>query len=328
MARWAGLLVAAAIAATLLAVAVFAGQRSSRDDATTVAQWTALWSASHIGVDMREVTPEDVSKLKLQGQSGAVVTGVEPDSPAAKAGVHTGDVIVEFDGERVRSTSELARLVRETPGGRTVKMAVVRDGRRTDLSVTPAAGGMPGIDGERLQREIRRGLRGVDPDQLREEIERGLESARPWLYQSPEVPGQPRIYPPPPGTPFAPPLNRAPARLGVTIEDLTDQLADYFGVKDGVLVRSVIKDSAAGRAGIRAGDVITTVAGQTIHSAADVSRALRDFKTGDEVEIGFVRDRKSQTIKLRLDPPYRVRPAVELRRRGVVTSSEADSPGA
>ena len=68
---------------------------------------------------------------------GAVVRDVHRDSPAASAGFADGDVIVEFDGERVRSASQLTRLVRETPAGRIVGATVMRDGRRVELEVTP-----------------------------------------------------------------------------------------------------------------------------------------------------------------------------------------------
>ncbi len=309
MARLGGLGVAlAAVAAGVLTLPVFAAARTGGGQAATApeheigVQLGGMFG-SHIGVRTREVTADDVSRLKLGTQSGAVVTEVEPDSPAAKTGVRAGDAIVEFDGERVRSTRELARLIRETPAGRTVKMTVVRDGRRVDLAVTPDGLGIPGIDRERLSREIRRGLEGMDPERLREEIERGLESGQRWWY-GPQGPEPPRLYP------YAPPGGRRGAvRLGITVEDLTNQLAEYFGVKDGVLVRSVTKDSAAGKAGLRAGDVITSVAGHAVHSAADVTRALSEFRTGDEVELSFVRDHKTQTLKVRLDPPYRVRPA-------------------
>ena len=55
--------------------------------------------------------------------------------------------------------------------------------------------------------------------------------------------------------------------LGVTVSPLTDQLASYFGVKQGVLVSAVTSDSPAAGAGVRAGDVITAVNGQTVSSS-------------------------------------------------------------
>ncbi|MBE3071835.1 MAG: PDZ domain-containing protein, partial [Acidobacteria bacterium] len=68
---------------------------------------------------------------------GAEIAGVQSESPASKAGFRSGDTIVEFDGERVRSAAQLTRLVRETPVGRAVKVTVTRDGKRVELSVAP-----------------------------------------------------------------------------------------------------------------------------------------------------------------------------------------------
>ena len=72
--------------------------------------------------------------MKLPAVAGALVKSVQKDSAAAKAGLQTGDTIMEFDGVRVRSSAELRRLIRETPAGRTVEMKVVRDGKTRVLS--------------------------------------------------------------------------------------------------------------------------------------------------------------------------------------------------
>lgn len=69
--------------------------------------------------------------------NGVRVDDVNTGSPAEKAGIREGDVVVEFDGERVRSAMQLTRLVRETPNGRSVAVAVMRDGKRQALQATP-----------------------------------------------------------------------------------------------------------------------------------------------------------------------------------------------
>ena len=88
-----------------------------------------------IGVAIRDLEGDQARTM-----SGAVVSDVREDSPAAKAGIKDGDVIVEFDGERVRSARHLSRIVGETAPGRPVKAVVEREGRRVDLQVTPEAG--------------------------------------------------------------------------------------------------------------------------------------------------------------------------------------------
>jgi S1-C subfamily serine protease len=92
-------------------------------------------------------------------------------------------------------------------------------------------------------------------------------------------------------------LGRGSARLGVTVTDLQPQLAEYFGVKDGVLVNAVTADSTAAKAGVKAGDVITALNGSSVTSPADLrQRALR-LNDGDELSIGIVRDKKAVTLK-------------------------------
>ena len=77
--------------------------------------------------------------------AGVVVEEVQPDSPAEKAGLKEKDMIVEFDGEHVRSARQFSRLVEETPPGRTVKATITRDGQRRDVQITPAEGRRAGV---------------------------------------------------------------------------------------------------------------------------------------------------------------------------------------
>ncbi|NIR33236.1 MAG: PDZ domain-containing protein, partial [Desulfuromonadales bacterium] len=88
-----------------------------------------------LGVRISEVTPERAQELGLEKPTGAVVEEVVEGSPAAAAGLQKNDVVVEFDGEPVRSAAQLRRLVRETPAGRTVTLQVNRAGQRRSLEV-------------------------------------------------------------------------------------------------------------------------------------------------------------------------------------------------
>ena len=92
----------------------------------------------------------------------------------------------------------------------------------------------------------------------------------------------------------------SPRRLGMTITPLSDQLAAYFGVKQGVLVSEVEAGSAADMAGLKAGDVITAVKGQAVSSSEDVLRELREAQSGTSVEIRVMRDRKELTVSAKM----------------------------
>ena len=219
-------------------------------------------------------------------KTGAVVETVTPDSPADKAGIKAGDAIVEFDGERVRSVMHLTRLVRETPAGRSVAAVLMRGGQKVTVNVTPE--------------------RWTSDDDF---------SVR--YFDTIPRPARPTPPPPPPRAP-RPPALMEPARpfdfpgvlrfsrggrLGVTIEAIDDQLAAYFGVKEGVLVKSVQDGSAAQKAGIKAGDVITAINGSKVYESSDVNRALERLEDGGEFTVDVVRDKKTQSLKGKIEQP-------------------------
>ena len=92
-------------------------------------------------------------------------------------------------------------------------------------------------------------------------------------------------------------LGRA-GRLGITVDSLSPQLAEYFGTKDGVLVTSVSDDSAAAKAGLKAGDVITSAStASTVSDPQDLRRRIQSLDDGDEFTIGVMRDKKPVTLK-------------------------------
>jgi serine protease Do len=219
--------------------------------------------------------------------NGVRVDQVNAGSPAEKAGLRTGDLMVEFDGERVRSAMQLTRLVHETPAGRQVAMAVMRDGKRQTLQATLEAA--PAEAGSRLRgdvlRELERSLRDLPPEYR----------VQPPIYRYDDFPRRYEYRLPDPGSRFG-----SRGRLGVSVQSLTPELEDYFGAKNGgALVSSVAPESAAARAGVKAGDVITTINGRSIADASDLTRELRNL-TG-EVTIGLLRDKKALTLKATLN---------------------------
>lgn len=130
-------------------VAAVNGQtiRRSGSDAPAQRAFDGLRSigGSRIGASVRDVDAEDVKERKLASESGAVLSDVDDDAPASRAGLEAGDVIVEYDGERVRSARQLTRLVQETPSGRKVGVVVSREGSRMAFTVEPEAGRSPSV---------------------------------------------------------------------------------------------------------------------------------------------------------------------------------------
>ncbi|HEV2426252.1 MAG TPA: PDZ domain-containing protein [Terriglobia bacterium] len=227
---------------------------------------------SWLGVDLRDVTANQAREWKLGENYGALVKNVEPDSPASKAGLQAGDVIQEFDGERVRSVAELRRLVGETPPERPVQIEVRRNGEMKNLSAT-----------------LEHRNNGMGPL-----MSRSFANAWPEVNLPHNFPNTFSIF-------------MGGPRLGVQVESLNQQLGAYFGVNDGkgVLVKKVEKGSAAEKAGLKAGDCIVKLDSTPIASGEDLHRALvdRQHEKQQEATLTIVRDRKQQTLTVHVEAP-------------------------
>ena len=248
----------------------------------------AFGSGAYLGVQLAEVGGDDVSKLGLSEERGARVTEVVADSPAAKAGLAENDVIVGFGGESVRSALQLQRLVRETPPGREVEVDVVRAGRSQKLSVE--------LD--------------------RKETARAEGPAGDMLFDLPLGPGELPALPeggphkfawrgrPGETLPDLPALMQhvRPRRLGVRYQDIEGQLARYFGVEGerGVLVTDVDDEGAAGRAGVKAGDVILKLGGHDVKDGDDLRQALDRSEGGQELPLVVWRSGKRVELQVKL----------------------------
>ncbi len=252
---------------------------------------------ARLGVELEEVDKEEAARLKLSEERGALVRRVEEGSPAAKAGVQKDDVILEFQGERVQSASQLARLVRETPPGRTVSIAVNRGGASQQLSATLGEGGRGRIDvGD-------------------------FDIPLPPIPPEPALAPEPPLGPEPPEPPMPPDVMRwrdgaglfnfedfhfgaGPRRLGIEFDEVTGQFAEFLQAPGdrAVVVTSVLEGSAAARAGLKAGDVILRFAGRDIRDAKDLRSEVRKAEGGKELVVGVQREGKALDLKVTLAP--------------------------
>ncbi len=234
---------------------------------------------SYLGIEMADVTADNMGKFKLTREAGVIVRSVAKESPAEAAKLQANDVILEYAGDPVSSMAELSRLVRETPVGRTVNLGISRDGQRLDLKVK--IGEQTGAS--------RLGRLEIGP--------LGTWS-RPFEFEVPEssvfqyrIPGEGQrsfniVVP-----------GRGRMQLGVTIQSLTDQLADFFAVPDkkGILVTSVTAGSPASTV-LRAGDVIVSVDGRAVADPAALTNAINRKQPGDKAELKVIRDKKEITL--------------------------------
>jgi serine protease Do len=255
--------------------------------------------SSYLGVSLDEVTKDDVTRLKLAEERGALVRSVEDESPAQKAGLKADDVIVRFQGEPIHSARQLTRLVREQPEGRTVSLEVVRGGATQRLQAT-------------LQE--RAGSWGFDIPKFAARVERDFGFAL-----DPPEPPRPGRAPAAPAAPLAPLMKLGvwggPRKLGIEYQEIDGQLAKYFKLADdrGVLVSHVDEDGPAGKAGIKAGDVLLKVAGRAVSDGQDLREELRKAEPGSELSVSVQRDGKPLELKLKLAA------AETRRRRGMTT---------
>jgi len=88
-----------------------------------------------LGVTIQPVTPDFQESLGLKEKRGAIVSEVVKDSPADKAGLEVGDVILEFEGRAVRSSWELPEMVGLEPVGKKAKLVILRDGKKRQMRV-------------------------------------------------------------------------------------------------------------------------------------------------------------------------------------------------
>jgi serine protease Do len=227
---------------------------------------------SYLGVDTRDVTADRLGALKLKEERGVEVTMVDQDAPAGKAGVKEHDVILSVNGNAVESVEQLRRMIREIPPGRLVTLGISRDGQPVTI---------------KAQLADRKKTFAFGPD------------AKEFKFAMPVLPAMPVM--PEIDVPVSVMVVHSSMRSGLMVENLTPQLGEFFGAKNGqgVLIRSVEKGSRAEKAGFRAGDVIIRVNGESINDTGDFSHAIHNRKD-NTVNVSIIRDKKEQTLTLTL----------------------------
>lgn len=281
-ALWAIAVLAALAAPTPAGAEATTQEEREEVERTVVRQFDLGAPRTEIGVSIRDIEEADGA------DEGAVVTDVRADGPADAAGIEPGDVIVEFDRERVRSARQLARLVEETPTGRTTPVQVLRDGSPVTLSIAPAErSGWMGRWPRGFADRVRVEVDGVEDRRAEAEgFARELAESEDLtvLRRLPEVVRG-----------FA---ARRPGRirLGIRGESVGGQLAAFFGTDAGVLVEHVDDGTTGAAAGLRAGDVITAVDGNSVDDLTALRRRLARLESDAGFDITVVRDRAETSL--------------------------------
>jgi serine protease Do len=193
----------------------------------------------YLGMTITEITEEYRDAFNLGADvRGALVQSVEEGKPAARAGIQHGDVVVEIDGRKINSNRELIDYISYLPVGSDVRVTVIRNGKRTNLTAKTA---------ERPTGNA------ADDDEEASVTEPVRD------------------------------------RLGMSVQDLTPQTRQMYGVEDndlrGVLVTDVKSVSAAAEANISEGDVISEVQGTRVSSVAEFRTAIEKARSGQRIRL-------------------------------------------
>ncbi len=251
---------------------------------------TALRQPSvYLGVFPQTLSEQRAAELGISPPQGVYLVKVVEDSPASKAGLRRGDVIVSINGQAVINSEHFRDLLRKQTPGQAVTLGVVRDKQPMSLTVVP----------EKLRVSVLALPDGpfeitIDPEAIREQAERARELAERMRQlgerRRAEMKGS-----------LATAIYSDQGRLGLRAQALSEQLARYFGVTEGILVTEVLSGSAAEKAGIRAGDCLVKIGDRAIRDGRDLIQELRRAEAG-EIKVTLVRDKQPLIVTPTLGP--------------------------
>jgi serine protease Do len=225
---------------------------------------------------------------------GILVSRVVDGSPADRAGVRKGDVLISVSGDRVSSPGELSRIVRDHRVGESVNLSIWRDGSRRTIAVRlgarPGSGDDPGFEGE-----IETPAPPAPPRAPRAPRFGDDDDESPRARRTPRLEAFERDA-------FDRAFRMRRGRLGIQIQDLTEDMSEALDVPGGkgVLVVEVMDDTPAKRAGLRAGDVIVRLDDRDVDESSDLTQALDDARD-DRVSITLVRRGARRTVEAEID---------------------------
>jgi membrane-associated protease RseP (regulator of RpoE activity) len=217
-----------------------------------------------LGVYIQNIDGDLMDSEDLPSTDGVLVTDVVKDSPAEKAGLERGDVILMFDGKDVRSARRLTRMIEWAEPDEEKGLVILRDGDKRNVVVT------------------------IGEDES--DYNFSFFGDGDFHVEAPEPPSPPKAYT------FS--LGQiSTSRIGVALYELSDQLAEHYGAKHGgALINEVMEDSPAEKAGLRAGDVIVRMDGNEVEDVDDIRDAIEDKEEGETIAVSVLRDGSEMTI--------------------------------
>jgi S1-C subfamily serine protease len=254
-----------------------------------------------LGVAIEEVSADKANELKLPADRGVLLTEVEEDSPASKAGLKSGDVVTEFDGQRVEGTLAFRRMVRETPPGRSIELGYWRDGHAGSATVELGSLSSEFQDHERQLEDHAREM----ADNARQMADQQIAQQMAQMPMVLDLPEDADMF-----------VGSTPT-LGIGALNLSGQLGNYFGAPDGqgVLVSEVRDSTPASKAGLQAGDVITKLDGERVRSVGELRGKLAEKRADKSVTLTILRKGNEISISVEPQAPNPPKPALDLNHR-------------
>jgi serine protease Do len=241
----------------------------------------------YLGVDVRDVTADEVAALKLKDTHGAEIVLVDHDAPAGKCGLHEHDVVLMMNGQAIEGQDQLRRMLHDAPPGGTIVLVVSHDGQQRTVTTQMA------VSQEQVAREA---------TEQRLTVPAPEDQPADTAQYGGTLPGSSASE----GNSLLGPMVMNPSYTGLYLEKMSTQLAGYFGVPNGrgLLVRSVQENSPAALAGMHAGDVVMRANDRAVMSTNDWAKAIKNSQ-GRPLAVVVMRDKKEQTLTLTPDSKRR-----------------------
>lgn len=237
----------------------------------------------YLGVLVADVDTDTASRLKLHDTHGALVTLIDHDAPAAQAGIRVNDVLLELNGKSVQNAEQFGSILHGIPAGHSATILLSRDGNTQTIVVQL-------VDRKKMEHDVWNKLDSDTPDALPAPAMGMLASGS--GADAPASSG------------FHLPFFGSSLNVGAVVEPLTAQMADYLGVRSGLMIKQVSHKSAADTAGLRAFDVVLKVGSEPVRTVSDWERALRAHE-GRSVPLTVLRDKHQQTLTLVVDKHHK-----------------------
>ncbi|HUU46227.1 MAG TPA: PDZ domain-containing protein [Acidobacteriota bacterium] len=248
-----------------------------------------------LGVYIQSVDEDLADAEDLESTEGVAITRVIKDSPAEKAGLERGDIILEYDGKKARSVRRLTRMIDLSDPGERIEIVVRRDGKDKTVVVEI------GEDDEDLIisdfGDLFIDMPKINMPRIRiPEIDINVPRA-PRALRAHRAPRAPSVYSFSTG-------QLSTAHIGVSLYELSEQLAETYGVKGGALINEVSEDGPAEKAGLKAGDVIVKMDGKRVDDVSEIREAIQDKDEDEKIEVTVLRDGSEKSFDVGIEESY------------------------